>query len=91
MAKKEIVKHDFDIEYPFWDDVDKDKIQFKKLDNGYSISYGDEKRHEDGNRREYRSRSVSFSQTYGGRKLKDANMEIEGDRIKVKGWFDDKE
>ncbi|KAL7347995.1 hypothetical protein P7C65_03s4g04600 [Encephalitozoon intestinalis] len=89
MAKKEIVKHDFDIEYPFWDDIDKDKIQFKKLENGYSISYGDEKEHENENRREYRSRSISFSQTYGGRKVKDANMEIEGGKIKVKGRFCD--
>ncbi|CCI73921.1 ECU03_1535 [Encephalitozoon cuniculi GB-M1] len=89
MAKKEIVKHDFDVEYPLWGDIDKSKVQFKKLDNGYSVCYGDEERYESENGRGYRSRSMSFSQTYGGRKLKDADMQIEGDKIKVKGWFDD--
>ncbi|AHL28916.1 hypothetical protein KMI_07g12600 [Encephalitozoon hellem] len=91
MAEKKITKHDFDIEYPLWNDMDKDKIQFRRLDNGYSIVYEDEEKHEDENRREYRSRSISFSQTYGERKLKDANMVVEDNKIKVKGWFDNKE
>lgn len=89
MADKKITKHDFNVEYPMpWEDIDKGKIEFKKLENGYSVSYGDEERNESGGRKEYRSRSVSFSQTYGGRKLKDAGMEVEGGKIRVKGWFD---
>lgn len=88
MAGDKVVKHDFKNEYLIPDDVKKDQIKLDRLPNGYSIAYDEEKKCESSGVKEYSSRSMCFSETYGKRKVKDVEMKIEDNKLLVTGQFE---
>lgn len=87
--KREVTRYDFENGYHLPSDINKDQIKFDRLGNGYSVSYEDEKKYEDPqlNLKGYSARSMVYSETFG-KNVKDVKMEIDGDRIKVMGWFE---
>jgi hypothetical protein len=89
MADKQIQKCDFENKYPVSEDIVPEKVKFERTENGYRVSYSDEREFKRDGVTGRTSKSFCFSQSFG-RGVKEADMEVKGGEIRIRGLFEPK-